>query len=133
MRMAFRLVSVVAAMVAVNLAGAIPTNGSGENKESEIYEVVVDVVVTDSNNQPVKGLRELDFKIFEGNKLQQIRSFVGHDQQAATQTLQLTKLVDNTFSNAGESETGPINVILLDQMATSTEDQKLAKQELIAY
>lgn len=133
MRMAFRLVSVVTSIVALNLVGAIPTNGSGENKESDIHQVVVDVVVTDSNNQPVKGLRELDFQVFEGNKLQQIRSFEAHDQQAATQTLQPTKLADNTFSNVGESETGPINVILLDQMTTSTEDQKLAKQELIAY
>ena len=133
MRMAFRFVSVVASIVAVNLAGAIPTNGSGENKESDIHQVVVDVVVTDSNNHPVKGLRELDFRVFEGNKLQQIRSFEARDQQAATQASQPTRLAENTFSNVGASETGSINVILLDQVTTSREDQKLAKRELIAY
>lgn len=133
MRMAFRFVSVVASIVAVNLADAIPTNGSGENNESDIHQVVVDVVVTDSNHQPVKGLRELDFRVFEGNKLQQIRSFEAHDQQAATQASQPTRLAENTFSNVGASETGSINVILLDQVTTSREDQKLAKRELIAY
>jgi hypothetical protein len=35
MLMAFRLVSVVTSIVALNLVGAIPTNGSGENKASD--------------------------------------------------------------------------------------------------
>src|SRR6267154_3321037 len=133
MRLPLQLVSLITSVVAVNLVGATPTNGSSENKEKDIHQVIVDVVVTDSNDQPVRGLREPDFHVFEGNKPQQIRFFEAHDQQAATGTPKRLKLSENTFSNAGASETGPISVFLLDQMTTSSEDQKLAKQELIAY
>jgi len=131
--MAPRLVALAASIATLNLAAAIPTNGSGEDKGKDIHQVAVDVVVTDTNNQPVKGLREQDFQVFEGNTLQQIRFFEAHEQRAATGTPNTPKLPENTFSNAGAPEIGPISVILLDQMTTSTEDQKLAKQELIAY
>jgi VWFA-related protein len=130
---ALRLVFLVASIVAVCLPSAIPTNGSGEDKQNDIHQVVVDVIVTDTNNQPVKGLREQDFQIFEGNTLQQIRFFEAHEHQSATGTPKPPALPENTFSNAGASEIGPVNVILLDQMTTSLEDQKLAKQELVAY
>jgi VWFA-related protein len=133
MRMALRLVPLVASIVALNLADATPTNGTDKDKEKDSHQVVVDAVVTDSNNQPVRGLRRQDFQVFEGNKLQQIRSFEVHDQEAATGTPKSPKLPENTFSNASASEMGPINIILLDQMTTSIEDQKLAKQELVAY
>jgi VWFA-related protein len=127
---ALRLGSLVMSIVAAHLADAIPTVGSGEKV---IHQVVVDVIVADSNNQSVKGLSALDFQLFEDNKVQKILSFGVHEQQAATETSKLAESTLNTFTNAAASETGPINVILLDQLATSIEDQKLAKDELIAY
>jgi VWFA-related protein len=133
MRKTLRLIFLVTSITAINLTGAIQSNGSGLDEKNNIHQTIVDVVVTDSNNQPVKGLREVDFQVFEGKKLQQIRSFQAHDHQVATGTLNAPKLPENTFSNAASSEKGPVNVVLLDQMTTSIEDQNLAKQELIAY
>jgi VWFA-related protein len=120
-------------IVAVKIAGAIQTNGRDQDKEDDPHQVIVDVVVTDSTNQPVKGLRERDFQVFEGNKPEQIRLFEVHDQQAESQPPKATKLPENTFSNAAASEMGPINVILLDHVSSSAGDQKFAKQELSAY
>lgn len=129
MSIALRL-ALVMSIVAAHLADAIPTVGSDEKVTQQ---VVVDVVVADSNNQPVKGLGPLDFQLFEDHKVQKILSFEVHEQQAATETSKLPESTQNTFTNDAASETGPINVILLDQLATSIEDQKLAKDELIAY
>ena len=78
-----RLGCLVMSIVATYLAAAIPADGSGER---DIRQVVVDVIVTDSNNQPVQGLGPLDFQVFEDHKLQQIRSFEAYQQQAATRT-----------------------------------------------
>lgn len=132
MPMALRLTFLRTSIVTVSLAIAIPTNATAADKDKD-HLVVVDVIVTDSNNQPVRGLREQDFQVFEGNKLQDVRFFEVHDQQTATGIPKQSKLPENTFSNAGASEMGPINVILLDQVSTSIADQKLAKQELIAF
>ena len=135
MCLALRLMILVS-IVTLNIASAIPTNGRGQNqqdKDDSPHQVIVDVVVTDSNNQPVEGLREQDFQVFEGNKLQQIRLFEVHNQQAESQPPDVPRLPENTFSNAAASEMGPINVILLDHVSTSVDDQKFAKEELIAY
>jgi len=127
------MVLLVASVGAANLAVAIPTNRSGKGKEKHIHQVVVDVVVTDTGNQPVRGLREQDFQVFENKKRQQILSFEAHEDRAGTASPDPPKLPENTFSNAFASETGTINVILLDEVNTTIEDQVLARQELIAY
>ena len=52
MYLALRLMSLTL-IVAIKIAGAIQTNGRGRDKEDDPHQVIVDVVVTDSNNQPV--------------------------------------------------------------------------------
>lgn len=95
--------------------------------------VVVDVVVTDDNNQPVKGLQQRDFRVFENNKPQPIRSFEAHDEPADPAAPGPPSLPANTFTNAGSSALGTINVVLLDQLNTSIQDQTLALRELSEF
>jgi hypothetical protein len=83
MRIALRLGPLVMSVIAAHLADAIPAVGSDEK---DIHQVVVDVIVADSNNQPVKGLGVLDFQFFEDHKVQEILSFEAHEQQAALET-----------------------------------------------
>jgi VWFA-related protein len=95
--------------------------------------VVVDVVVMDDNNHAVKGLRERDFHVFENNKLQPIHSFEVHDENVEAAASAAPSLSVNTFSNTGSSALGAINVVLLDQLNTSIQDQALALRELNTF
>jgi VWFA-related protein len=87
----------------------------------------------DDNNQPVKGLREQDFHVFENKKLQPIHSFEVHDENVEAAASAAPSLSVNTFSNAGSSALGAINVVLLDQLNTSIQDQALALRELNTF
>jgi VWFA-related protein len=100
--------------------------------KSAANEVVVDVVVTDESHHPVEGLRQQDFQIFEGNKKQTILLFEVHEARPAPE-LPKPSLPANTFTNASSFPPDSISVILLDQLNTSIEDQRLAHQRVIDF
>ena len=100
--------------------------------KSTTTQVVVDVVVTDDANQPVTGLSERDFQVFENHKKQHIRSFEAHEATYQP-TVPFPEPPLNTFTNVNSSQPDAINVILLDQLNTSVEDQRLARRELIDF
>ena len=80
-------------------------------------EVVVDVVVTDANGQPIQRLRPRDFELKENGEPQEIRSFVVHEAPPpnAPKLPSLPKLPANTFTNySAVPEDAPLDVILLD-------------------
>lgn len=82
-----------------------------------VREVVVDVVVTDANGQPIQGLRPRDFELQENGEPQEIRSFVVHEAPPpnAPKLPSLPKLPANTFTNySAVPEDAPLDVILLD-------------------
>jgi hypothetical protein len=115
---------------AATLVHSFANSGSTKITANQIVE---DVVVTDDAGQPVKGLRQRDFRVYENKKQQKIRSFEAHDEQAGPQPSQPPSLPANTFTNAASSDSGPINVVLLDQLSTSIADQELARSELIDF
>lgn len=119
------LVLFSAGSLSVSLASATspPTRDSAD-------PVVVDVVVTDANNQPIKGLTEQDFHVFENKKPQRIRSFEAHDQPTEPAATKVASLPANTFTNAESSTPTSFNVVLLDQLNTSIQDQALAVHQL---
>jgi len=83
-------------------------------------QVIVDVVVTDQSGQPVKGLREQDFRLFENDKRQKLDAFEEYAASAEPSAPPVpAKLPPNTFTNAASSAPDSINVILLDQLNTS--------------
>ena len=74
-------------------------------------ETVVDVMVTDKDGKPVRGLTKADFSVTEDDKPQPIRSFKEFDRATPADTSTPRKLPQNTYSNV-QAGTGPLYVLL---------------------
>src|SRR5256885_4649223 len=66
---------------------------------SRVHRVILDVVVTDSNEKPVRGLTRDDFTVAEDGKTQRVLSFDVHDFDAVPETPKVPDLPANTFMN----------------------------------
>ena len=100
---------------------------------TRVNRVIVDVVVTDSQGKLVRGLSADDFVVFEDDAPQQILSFDVHLADSAAEFVppHLPTLPPNWFVNLPSGpERGPLYVILLDLLHTSTEDQPRARIQL---
>lgn len=99
--------------------------------------VIVDVVVTDSKQNPVHNLSASDFSLFENNKPQQIKSFEEHSALPAADLANLAptpKLPPGLFTNKPTAPSqGPVNILLLDYLNTPLSVQPYARQQLIDY
>jgi VWFA-related protein len=89
--------------------------------------VLVDVVVTDKDGNPVKGLKQQDFTVLEQGKPQPIGYFEEHTQEdlaSRSEKLEFPSLPPNVFSNYSPLPTPPaVNVLLLDSLNTPMDDQ----------
>jgi len=89
--------------------------------------VLVDVLVTDKNGNPVKGLKQGDFTVLEDGKPQSLAYFEEHtaeDLARRSQPLEFPSLPPNVFSNYSPLPTPPaVNVLLLDALNTPMDDQ----------
>ena len=101
----------------------------------DVNRVVVDVVVTDSNGKPVRGLREQDFSVFEDGGPQNVLSFDVHSLDSnPSYFAKLSPMPPNTFVNvATEPERGPLYVLLLDLLDTEQDDQSYARKQLLQF
>ena len=66
--------------------------------------VVIDVVVTDSNKNPVHGLKQSDFTLLENGKEETIRHFEEHKPGPARSIALAPKLPAGLFSNIGRTD-----------------------------
>ena len=99
-----------------------------------VRRVVVDVVVTDSGGNPVRGLTEKDFSLKEDGNPQQILSFDVHDWAAAYAPPKLPHLPPNTYLDLPATpERGPLYVLLYDLVNTKIEDQPTARKQLLDF
>ena len=100
-----------------------------------VNRVVVDVVVTDANGKPVRGLTQRNFSIYEDNEPQNILSFDVHSLDSnSAYVAKLPPMPPNTFVNiATEPEKGPLYVLLLDLVNTEQNDQPYARQQLLKF
>jgi VWFA-related protein len=115
------------------IAGCLPGNaqrgGSGSRTPDRsptkstytipvtVRRVVLDVVVTDSQHNAVRGLTSKDFSVTENNKPQTVRSFeeVDFDANPTFVAPKLPPLPPDTYVNvATEPERGPLYVIVYD-------------------
>ncbi|HJX83454.1 MAG TPA: hypothetical protein VJ723_03830, partial [Candidatus Angelobacter sp.] len=77
--------------------------------------VVVDVVATDRQGQPISGLQTQDFTVFEDGRQQKISDF--SYQQPGTRVTQVTlHLPPNVVSNVPLQKSSVLNVVLLDTL-----------------
>jgi VWFA-related protein len=94
---------------------------------------VVDVVVTDQNDQPVPGLRKEDFSVFEDGKPQAISIFEEHTGNAPA-AIKPRTLPPNTFDNSPRADApDSLNVVLLDALNTPLGDQSEVHQQVLKY
>src|SRR5664280_1261325 len=100
---AFLLHAVLASFI---FAQANPSDSSQPSAtiRSNPRLVLLNVVVTNSKGEPVHGLNQHDFSVFEDGKAQSIRSFEEHSHAAATdkqKPVPLRSISDPTFTPTG--------------------------------
>lgn len=101
--------------------------------------VLLDVVVTDGNGNPITHLQKDDFEIFEATDLigtgekQSITSFEEH-KGALPRIESPPSLGPNVYTNApAVASADSINVLLLDSLNTCFEDQTTVRRQMIEY
>lgn len=104
--------------------------------QTNARDVVVDVVVTKSNGDPVLGLNKQDFAVTEDGKPQAIDFLEEHTaEQAPPGAPQpLPKLPPNTYTNVPPvPESESVNVLLLDTLNTPQPDQAYVHSEITDF
>jgi VWFA-related protein len=96
-------------------------------------DVIVDVVVTRSNGDPVHGLTKQDFEVKEDGKPQSIDFLEEHTatSSASEDPRPLPTLQPGTYTNAPSGPVGDsVNVLLLDTLNTPQQDQAFVHNEI---
>jgi VWFA-related protein len=126
---------------------AIPSSGAAGATEEEqesllrdmpvlrtnARDVLVDVVVTKSNGDPVHGLTQQDFTVKEDGKPQSIDFLEEHTttSSAKEDPGPLPTLQPGTYTNAPSGPVGDaVNVLLLDTLNTPQQDQTYIHSEV---
>ena len=96
--------------------------------------VVLDVVVTDKNGQPVRGLTAGDFSVKENGKLQAI-AFFTPPTEAASSHSSPRPLPPGIYSNRAKYRLpgGIPTIIVIDAANTPVTDQIYARQQLMEF
>jgi VWFA-related protein len=140
LRLRFLLAAALVACTGHLLTAQTPTaptqdpEASGLSIKKTVRRVVVDVVVTDSDQNPVCGLTTQDFSVHEDGTAQKILSFDIHDLESASESARLPPLPPNTFVNVPTApERGPLYVLLLDLVHMQPDDQPIARRQLLQF
>jgi VWFA-related protein len=123
---------------------AHPTNNKNDEKpytlSVTVNRVVLDVVVTDSQQNAVRGLTQSDFSIFEDNKPQTIKSFEAFNFDPVKEYVapKMPALPPDTYLNvATTEERGPLYVIVYDAVHMRhndiEDDQIRARKQLADF
>jgi VWFA-related protein len=114
-----------------------PANAPETTLKVNSRAVLVDVIVTDHNGNPVRGLKQDDFRVLEQGRRQSISYFEEHSGPAFAQheqKLEFPVLPPNVFSNFSPLPTPPVvNVLLLDSLNTPIADQMYLKKAAQHY
>lgn len=98
--------------------------------------VLLDVVVTDKNGNPVQHLSKDRFQVFENGVAQPIAYFEEHVAQPAPPPLAAAlNLPPNVYTNVTTAvpDSGPILVLLMDALNTPTADQVKVRMAMLEY
>jgi VWFA-related protein len=133
-------VAALAAAFATSLMGQA-TDATTEPPQSTLKvnsrAVLVDVVVTDSKGNPVKGLKQDDFKVLEQGRPQNIGYFEEHSADLLARRSEnraFPQMPPNVFTNFSPLPTPPaVNVLLLDALNTPMSDQMYLKKAAQHY
>jgi len=98
--------------------------------------VVVDVVVTKGNDDPVAGLHQQDFQVIEDGKPQTVDFFEEHTVKPLPPGAlkPLPPMPPNVYTNVPQApESDAVNVLLLDSLNTEAQDQTFVHKQILAF
>jgi VWFA-related protein len=123
------------------LKGASAQNLTNDAPQTPTFKtnaraVVVDVVVTKGNDEPVPALHKQDFQIIEDGKLQAIDYFEEHTAKVlpAGELPPLPKMPPNVYTNVPAAPpSDAVNVLLLDSLNTEKQDQVFMHKQILEF
>ena len=138
------LLALLFAVSAISIASAEPAGKSSDKKSSaapegmvlhmEVRRVPIDIVVTDKQGNPVKGLTRDDFTVTEDKKPQHVLSFEYFDSAQTFTPPRLPPMPPNTFVNLpSHSEQGPLYILYYDMVNTPTDVQMSFHKQLFDF
>lgn len=96
--------------------------------------VVVDVVVTDKNGQPVHDLKGQDFTVLEDGKPQSVVNFEEQRPDANLKPPKALNLPKNIYTNfVTRADSGALTILLFDTLNTDRQHLTFAKDEMIQF
>jgi VWFA-related protein len=97
--------------------------------------VVVDVVASDSQQNPVHKLTAADFTVLEDGKPQTVKVFEEHQTQPSSATLPpAPKLDPGIFTNFSIAPAnGALNILLLDKLNTPMDAQSVVRDQVLKF
>ena len=98
--------------------------------------VVVDVVVTKGNDEPVTALRKQDFTVLEDGKPVTVDYFEEHTARTLPPGAipPLPKMPPNVYTNVPSApESDAVNVLLLDSLNTEKQDQVFMHKQILQF
>jgi VWFA-related protein len=96
--------------------------------------VVVDVVASDSQQNPVHKLTAADFTVTEDGKPQTVKIFEEHQTQPSAPLPPAPKLAPGTFTNFSIApDNGALNILLLDKLNTPMDAQMVVRDQVLKY
>jgi VWFA-related protein len=98
--------------------------------------VVVDVVVTKGNDEPVNGLRAQDFVVMEDGKPQKVDYFEEHSARTlpSGEFKPLPPMPAGVYTNVPPApESDAVNVLLIDTLNTDKQDQTYVRAQIMNF
>lgn len=96
--------------------------------------VVVDVVASDSQQNPVHQLTAADFTVLEDGKPQTVKIFEEHQTQASAALPPAPKLAPGIFTNFSVAPvSGALNILLFDKLNTPMNAQMVVRDQVLKY
>ncbi|MGD0479281.1 MAG: VWA domain-containing protein [Terracidiphilus sp.] len=96
--------------------------------------VVVDVVASDSQQNPVHKLTAADFTVVEDGKPQTVKIFEEHQTQTSAPLPPAPKLAPGIFTNFSIAPVnGALNILLLDKLNTPMDAQTVVRDQVLKY
>jgi len=101
--------------------------------QADTRAVLVDVVVTKGNGEPVTGLTKSDFAVAEDGKVQTVLSFDEHVPRGV-KAVTLPAMPPDVFTNVPSAPAADaLTVILLDGLNTPQQDQSYVRDQILAF
>ena len=127
--------AVVAQKPGLRTTNTIPTQSSQDAAtiRTNVRQVVVDVVVTDNQDHPIKGLKQEDFSVFEDDLPQKIIYFEAHTSSPDSARLKpvAVPVPSRTFVNVAVTDDHlPLSVLLFDVLNTPPDEQPYAREQV---